>query len=97
MWRFQFLLILDLLVVSFHAVAVFGLGKDLLLKSVLGHCALCTKGQLISKAKFQAVDSPKKRTNEFAFFDFKSCYVVKSNAIHLFFWRIYCLTFCFRN
>ena len=45
------------------------------------------KGQLISKAKCQAVDSPKKRTNEFAFFDFKSCYVAKSNAIRLFFWR----------
>ena len=47
-----------------------------------------TKGQLISKAKFQVVDSPKKRTNEFAFFDFKSCYVVKSNAVCSFFWRI---------
>ena len=35
---FQFLLILDLLGVSFHAVVVVGLGKDLLFKSVLGHC-----------------------------------------------------------
>ena len=26
------------------------------------------KGQLISKANFQAVDSPKKRTDEFPFF-----------------------------
>ena len=43
-----------------------------------------TKGQLISKANCQAVDSPKKRTNEFAFFDFKSCYVVKSNAVRSF-------------
>ena len=34
----DFLLILDLLGISFHAVVVFGLGKDLLFKSVLGHC-----------------------------------------------------------
>ena len=46
------------------------------------------KGQLISKANCQAVDSPKKRTNEFAFFDLKSCYLVKSNAVRSFFWRI---------
>ena len=36
MWGFQFLLILDL---CFHAVVVVSLGKDLLFKSVLGHCA----------------------------------------------------------
>ena len=35
---FQFLLILVLWGVSFHAVVVFGLGKNLLFKSVLGHC-----------------------------------------------------------
>ena len=35
---FQFLLILDLWGISFHAVVVVGLGKDLLFKSVLGHC-----------------------------------------------------------
>ena len=29
---------------------------------------LPAKGQLISKAKCQVVDSPKKRTNKFAFF-----------------------------
>ena len=46
------------------------------------------KSQLISKANCQAVDSPKKRTKEFAFFDLKSCYVVKSNAVRSFFWRI---------
>ena len=40
-----------------------------------------SKGQLISKANCQAVDSPKKQTKEFAFFDLKSCYVVKSNAV----------------
>ena len=26
--------------ISFHAVIVFGLGKDLFLKSVLGHCGV---------------------------------------------------------
>ena len=36
-----------------------------------------SKGQLILKANCQAIDSPKKRTNEFAFFDLKSCYIVK--------------------
>ena len=35
---FQFLLILDLWGISFHAVVVFGQGKDLLFKSVLGRC-----------------------------------------------------------
>ena len=32
------MLILDLWGISFHAAVVFGLGKDLLFKSVLGHC-----------------------------------------------------------
>ena len=32
------MLILDLWGISFHAVVVFGLGKDLLFKSVLGRC-----------------------------------------------------------
>jgi hypothetical protein len=32
------MLILDLLGIGFHAVVVFGLGKDLLFKSVLGPC-----------------------------------------------------------
>jgi hypothetical protein len=51
-----------------------------------------TKGQLISKANCQ-----KKGTNEFAFIDLKSCYVVNSNAVRSFFWRIYGLEICFRN
>ena len=39
-------------------------------------------GQLILKATCQAVDSQKKnRTNEFAYFDLKSCYLVKSKAV----------------
>ena len=44
-----------------------------------------TKGQLISKANCQAIDSPKKQTDEFTFFDLKSCYVVKSKAVRSFF------------
>ena len=36
---FQFLLILDLWSISFHAVIVFGLGKNFLFKSALGFCA----------------------------------------------------------
>ena len=35
---FQFLLILDLWGISFHAVVVFGLVKELLFESVLGRC-----------------------------------------------------------
>ena len=34
---FQFLLILNLWGISFHAVVVFGLGKNFLFKSTLGH------------------------------------------------------------
>ena len=37
---FQFLLILDLWGISFHDVVVFGLGKDFLFKSVVGHCVI---------------------------------------------------------
>ena len=35
---FQFLLILGLWGISFHAEIVFDLGKNILFKSVLGHC-----------------------------------------------------------
>ena len=38
---FQFLLILYLWGVSFHAAVVFGLGKDYLFKLTLGRCGLC--------------------------------------------------------
>jgi hypothetical protein len=38
LWGFQFLVILDLYGINFHAVLVFGLGKDLLFKSILGYC-----------------------------------------------------------
>ena len=37
---FQFLLILDLWGISFHAVVVFGLGKNFLFKSALEHCVI---------------------------------------------------------
>ena len=40
MWGFQFLLILDLWGISFPAVIVFGLDKNLLFQSVLGHCEM---------------------------------------------------------
>ena len=39
----QLLLILDLWGISFHAVVVFGLGKNILFKSILGHCVACHK------------------------------------------------------
>ena len=42
---FQFLFILDLLGISFHAEVVFGLGKKLLFKSVLGHCERSMHGR----------------------------------------------------
>ena len=50
--------------------------------------AVVTKVQIKLKADLRATDSPKKRTNEFAFFDLQSCYLVKSNAVCSFFWRI---------
>ena len=37
---FQFLLIVDLWGVRFHAAVVFGLGKDFLFESTLEHCVL---------------------------------------------------------
>ena len=53
---FQFLLILDLWGISFHAVVVFGLGKNILFKSTLGHCADLHKSDLFgfySRQTFQ--------------------------------------------
>ena len=41
------MLILDLWGISFHAVVVFGLGKNLLFKSILGRCD--TRGKLGQK------------------------------------------------
>ena len=37
---FQFLLILDLWGISFHAVGVFGLSKNLVFKSILRRCVI---------------------------------------------------------
>ena len=39
------MVILDLWCISFHAVVVFVLGKDLLFKSVLGHRVVPNQGQ----------------------------------------------------
>ena len=49
---FQFLLNLDLWGLSFHAVVVFGLGKKLLFKSVLGHCGYALKIKLYHTITF---------------------------------------------
>ena len=40
------MLILDLWGISFHAAIVFALGKNLLFKSVLGHCVLLCIGTI---------------------------------------------------
>ena len=40
-------MILDLWGVSFHAAVVFGLGKDFLFKSTLGHCVTVADNQLV--------------------------------------------------
>ena len=41
---FQFLLVLYLWVISFYAVIAFGLGKNILFKSILGHCVVVYRG-----------------------------------------------------
>ena len=48
------MLILDLWGISFHTVVVFGLGKNLLFKSVLGHCGLLKQGTALP-AHFQPI------------------------------------------
>ena len=45
---FQFLVILDLYGINFHAVLVFGLGKDLLFKSILGCCGVDMNSSIVS-------------------------------------------------
>ena len=47
------MLILDLWGISFHAVAVFGLGKNLLFKSILGRCVaiILSFDNLVNKCK----------------------------------------------
>ena len=47
-------MLIDLKGISFHAVVVFGLGKDLLFKSVLGHCEL--EGQIRTTLLFIIYD-----------------------------------------
>ena len=48
------MLILYLWGISFHAVVVFGLGKDLLFKSVLGHCGSLS-GEIVPTGVLQVV------------------------------------------
>ena len=54
-----------------------------------------SKGQLISKADWRAIDSPKKRTGEFVLFAFLFFTANKSNSSVRFFWRIYGSPICF--
>ena len=50
------MLILDLWGIDFHAVVVFGLGKDFLFKSILGRCVLSEKaGKVTRKSKLRYV------------------------------------------
>ena len=56
------MLILDLWGISFHAVVVFGLRKDLLSKSVLGHCALCNKSYLVACSSKKSFSSSSKKS-----------------------------------
>ena len=51
------LLILDLWDISFHAVVVFGLGKNLLFKSILGRCDLVTVFPLSHLAEANFLES----------------------------------------
>ena len=51
-----------------------------------GNYLICHKGQIKPKADWRAIDSPKKRMNEFGFFAMKSKEATK-NKIHPFvFW-----------
>ena len=48
--------------INFHAVVVFGLSKDLLFKSVLGHCAPEKgKNHAITKSKLSIVSAKQKQ------------------------------------
>ena len=47
------------------------------------------KGQIVPKKLSRAKDSPKNEQTALFFFAVKSSYVVKSNAVRLFFGRIY--------
>ena len=53
------------------------------------------KGQLILKAIYGLLTSPKKRTDEFVLFAFLLFMANKSNLSVCFFWRIYGLQICF--
>ena len=52
MWRISIHRDFDSLGVPFHPVVVIGLGKNLLLKSVLGHCELTIISISVKSADF---------------------------------------------
>ena len=56
--------------------------------------SLFGKGQIKPKADWRAVDSPKKRMNEFGFFAVKSKKAKKNKFVHSFFGRIYGTPIC---
>ena len=66
---FQFLLILDLWGINFHAVVVFALGKNLLFTSVLGHCVGTKLDKLLAKkiAYLLKCNNGKKKTENLDF------------------------------
>ena len=53
------------------------------------------KGQLISKADLRAIDSPKKRTDEFVLFAFFTLLSKQIKFVHMFFGRICGAPICF--
>ena len=53
------MLILDLWGISFHAVVVFGLGKNLSFKSILGRCVMGTPSNDDELGKMQKVTQTK--------------------------------------
>ena len=75
---FQFLLILDLWGKSFNAVVVFGLSKNLLFKSVLGHCYIWKKNNHPS--------SKPSKSNLFAFMN-QFCWWIKILCTLIMLWN----------
>ena len=56
---------------------------------------LIPKGHLISKADLRAIDSPKKRTDEFVLFAFFTLLSKQIKFVHMFFGRICGAPICF--
>ena len=57
---------------------------------------LCAKGQLISKADWRPIDSPKKRTDNFVQSAFSTLHGKQIKFVHSFFGRIYGAQICLR-